>query len=89
MMHSEKPLLSYLLSRVICLKNVMIYTLSVGLKIVAMGESYLFVALSLALASVTGAQNPCDVFKTMSCPISEVNILGEHTTADTAECQTW
>merc|ERR1711936_1226437 len=44
---------------------------------------------SLALASVTGAQNPCDVFKTMSCPISEVDILGEHTTADTAECQTW
>ena len=43
-------------------------------------------SVSLAMAA---AQDPCDVFRTMSCPIAEVNIMDNKNTTDTTECQTW
>ena len=54
-----------------------------------MGVSTL-VTVSLAMVSLTAAQDPCDVFTTMACPIVELNVMGNRNNAtDTTECQTW
>ena len=52
-----------------------------------MGVLTFVFSVTLALAA---AQGPCDVFRTMSCPIAEVNIMDyTNNTTDTTECQTW
>ena len=51
-----------------------------------MGLLTVVFSVTLALAA---AQDPCDVFRTMSCPIAEVNIMDNKNTTDTTECQTW
>ena len=51
-----------------------------------MGALTFVFSVTLALAA---AQDPCDVFRTMSCPIAEVNIMDNKNTTDTTECQTW
>ena len=53
-----------------------------------MDISTLLLTVTLSLAT---AQDPCDVFTSMSCPITEVNLIEtvRHNVTDTTECQTW
>ena len=54
-----------------------------------MGVSTPLFTVTLAMVSFTAAQDPCDVFTTMACPIVEVNIMDyKNNATDTTECQT-
>ena len=57
-----------------------------GLTSGIMGVLTFVFSVTLAMAA---AQDTCDVFRTMSCPIAEVNIMDYKNTTDTTECQTW